>query len=205
MFSKPSGLFLLAIAFPTVLADASATGGTPRYIPPNCIMPISCPPTLPPVCGTDGVTYQNACMLTIASCRSGGAVQQAHSGPCGAQEGGETPTLVGASLETSGGTGVVAEEFPHKAQSPETAFMRTDTDSVGVFFPEEENAIPGAGIAQIGSALEIDKQAWQPNYPPRLNYRSCGPNCPWDGRPRPGSPWGSLFGRRGRGLQKEQE
>merc|ERR1712137_858302 len=35
-----------------------------------------------PVCGTDGITYSNACELGIATCKNA-TVTQKHPGPCG--------------------------------------------------------------------------------------------------------------------------
>ena len=36
-----------------------------------------------PVCGTDGKTYPNKCVLDIATCKSNGKIQFKHKGVCG--------------------------------------------------------------------------------------------------------------------------
>ena len=41
---------------------------------------MACSSELDPVCGNDGVSYQNACYLRKATCTTG--VQQAHRGKC---------------------------------------------------------------------------------------------------------------------------
>lgn len=35
-----------------------------------------------PACGSDGVTYSNACVLSVAQCKSGGAITQVSKGKC---------------------------------------------------------------------------------------------------------------------------
>ena len=47
------------------------------------------------VCGTNGVTYKNACYLNRASCFAWGRIQLAHSGVCGKYRNSAALSLVG--------------------------------------------------------------------------------------------------------------
>ena len=47
---------------------------------PKCSQ--ACPKILKPVCGSDGKTYNNECLLNIAKCESNGKVVKKQDGPC---------------------------------------------------------------------------------------------------------------------------
>nr|P16895.1 RecName: Full=PI-actitoxin-Avd5a; Short=PI-AITX-Avd5a; AltName: Full=Non-classical Kazal-type elastase inhibitor [Anemonia sulcata]1Y1B_A Chain A, Elastase inhibitor [synthetic construct] len=47
---------------------------------PDC--PLICTMQYDPVCGSDGITYGNACMLLGASCRSDTPIELVHKGRC---------------------------------------------------------------------------------------------------------------------------
>ena len=47
---------------------------------PNC--PKGCPKILSPVCGSDGKTYSNECVLKMTACESGEDITKVHDGPC---------------------------------------------------------------------------------------------------------------------------
>jgi len=42
-----------------------------------------CPEIYKPVCGTDGITYDNQCYLNIAICKSKGKIKKEKDGGCG--------------------------------------------------------------------------------------------------------------------------
>ena len=41
-----------------------------------------CPKILKPVCGSDGKTYNNECLLNIVKCESNGKIVKKQDGPC---------------------------------------------------------------------------------------------------------------------------
>ena len=49
--------------------------------------PFSCPETLAPVCGSDGITYDNECILGHISCKQGTSVTVASQGECPEEQG----------------------------------------------------------------------------------------------------------------------
>ena len=46
----------------------------------NC--PKACPLIYAPVCGSDGKTYSNECMMKATACENGEDITKAHDGPC---------------------------------------------------------------------------------------------------------------------------
>ncbi|EDO40386.1 predicted protein, partial [Nematostella vectensis] len=49
----------------------------------SCICPTNCPSDWDPVCGDDGVTYQNLCHLLREACTSGRIIRRLYRGVCG--------------------------------------------------------------------------------------------------------------------------
>jgi hypothetical protein len=49
----------------------------------ECQCPTECPAMITPVCGTDGVTYTNHCMMRMKSCRQEKNTRVHHAGECG--------------------------------------------------------------------------------------------------------------------------
>jgi coxsackievirus/adenovirus receptor len=49
----------------------------------ECQCPTECPDMFTPVCGTDGVTYTNHCMMRMKSCREERNTRVQHAGDCG--------------------------------------------------------------------------------------------------------------------------
>ena len=47
---------------------------------PNCGM--VCIMALIPVCGSDGKTYDNECLMEVAACMNGEDITKVHDGPC---------------------------------------------------------------------------------------------------------------------------
>ncbi|KAK7790549.1 hypothetical protein R5R35_012919 [Gryllus longicercus] len=50
----------------------------------RCQCPADCPDVFAPVCGSDGATYDNHCLLRQKACRDQASVRVQHSGECGA-------------------------------------------------------------------------------------------------------------------------
>jgi len=47
----------------------------------DCPDPKKCPQGLQPVCGSDGITYNNQCLLDAAKCKNR-RLKKKHYGPC---------------------------------------------------------------------------------------------------------------------------
>ena len=54
------------------------------YTPDTCVLgcKIACQKNLAPVCGSDGKTHSNACVMSKAACDAGKAIIAVHNGPC---------------------------------------------------------------------------------------------------------------------------
>lgn len=69
---------------------------------PNCLK------ILKPVCGSDGRTYNNVCLLELASClgegseENGGRIEVAHRGQCGQEDRGQAQAADFEEAETGG-------------------------------------------------------------------------------------------------------
>ncbi|XP_066916259.1 agrin-like isoform X2 [Clytia hemisphaerica] len=48
----------------------------------RCVCSLGCPKILKPVCGSNGQTYPNECLLNYAMCRSQGKITKKHDGKC---------------------------------------------------------------------------------------------------------------------------
>ena len=56
-------------------------GSKKDFVPfPEC--PEACPDVFDPVCGTDGVTYSNSCVLDRENCLGSQLIEIASDGPC---------------------------------------------------------------------------------------------------------------------------
>nr|XP_045585769.1 turripeptide OL11-like [Procambarus clarkii] len=64
-----SALLLLLLV---LVASAAGTSRCPKF----------CQEIYRPVCGSDGVTYDNDCYLRIAACNSNWRIRKLHDGPC---------------------------------------------------------------------------------------------------------------------------
>merc|ERR1711963_665821 len=62
----------------------------------------NCPRILKHVCGTDGVTYNNECLLKLKACKSGDAlVAKAHDGMCDTKGPSSTNTMNEKSMDST--------------------------------------------------------------------------------------------------------
>lgn len=66
----------------------------------ECQCPTECPAMFTPVCGTDGVTYTNHCMLRMKSCREEKNTRVQHAGDCGKYRNFSRNYLLSAGSET---------------------------------------------------------------------------------------------------------
>lgn len=66
----------------------------------ECQCPTECPAMFTPVCGTDGVTYTNHCMLRMKSCREEKNTRVQHAGDCGKYKTFSRNYLLNAGIET---------------------------------------------------------------------------------------------------------
>lgn len=48
----------------------------------ECQCPTECPPTYTPICGSDGVTYTNHCIMRMTACRQEKNIRKQHAGEC---------------------------------------------------------------------------------------------------------------------------
>ncbi|KAI8847856.1 hypothetical protein BC829DRAFT_395271 [Chytridium lagenaria] len=69
------------LATSTLLISASPIPGAQPPTPSSNCDAIRCMTNYEPVCGSDGITYSNACFLTIASCKNV-SVKTMHAGEC---------------------------------------------------------------------------------------------------------------------------
>ncbi|XP_042223813.1 agrin-like isoform X9 [Homarus americanus] len=95
-----SGPSVHAVEVPVDIVDSPP-------IVPSSSCPTLCPKIIIPVCGSDGVTHSNPCVLQYANCRSveagGSGVSLVHNAPCGGTESG--PVAAGEPVDPAGSIG----------------------------------------------------------------------------------------------------
>ncbi|XP_005484686.1 serine protease inhibitor Kazal-type 2 [Zonotrichia leucophrys gambelii] len=79
--ARPLALLLL---LPVLLAGLMWCPGAMASYPPNCARygNYMCPRDYHPVCGTDGETYGNECVLCLANREDHTRIEIAHKGHC---------------------------------------------------------------------------------------------------------------------------
>ncbi|KAG0723954.1 hypothetical protein GWK47_041631 [Chionoecetes opilio] len=99
---------------------------SPCHFPPVAALPrgpdcdVRCDRTYEPVCGTDGETYTNQCLMEHADCLNPfGSITAASDGPCGGLVSGAPSGPSASSSEES----EERDESTSLARSPDTSFV----------------------------------------------------------------------------------
>ncbi|XP_042223812.1 agrin-like isoform X8 [Homarus americanus] len=97
-----SGPSVHAVEVPVDIVDSPP-------IVPSSSCPTLCPKIIIPVCGSDGVTHSNPCVLQYANCRSveagGSGVSLVHNAPCGSGGTESGPVAAGEPVDPAGSIG----------------------------------------------------------------------------------------------------